>query len=416
MRKIQLTMVLCTVFFSAGILLAQEEKKFPANVAKPQAEQAEQAKKAEPQEKEAKPRPEADTTVLDTQQWKEVDESVEKALKWLISQQQADGSFPSKKTGQPGVTGLCMLAFMSQGHLPDEGEYGDQLQRALDFIVSCQKRSGLIALEAPDVDKLSRRVAHDVGYTCVYNHAIAALVLTESYAMTGSDQTKPIKPIIEKALMATYQMQDFRRARKDDEGGWRYLDIAEFVDADLSVTAWQLMFMRSAKNAGFDIEEERITRAIKFVHRCFQEDRGTFSYKVGFPDRPSRGMAGAGILALAHSGLHDSPEAQRAGDWILKSGFHEYNEMGRVKDIVSSGDRYHYGLLTSSQAMYQLGGRHWRDFFPPTVRVLMDNQSKDGSWKTEKMHNDRQYGNAYTTAIGVLTLSTPNDLLPIFQR
>ena len=384
MRKIQLTMVLCTVFFSAGILLAQEEKKSPANVAKPQAEQAEQAKKAEPQEKEAKPRPEADTTVLDTQQWKEVDESVEKALKWLISQQQADGSFPSKKTGQPGVTGLCMLAFMSQGHLPGEGEYGDQLQRALDFIVSCQKRSGLIALEAPDVDKLSRRVAHDVGYTCVYNHAIAALVLTESYAMTGSDQTKPIKPIIEKALMATYQMQDFRRARKDDEGGWRYLDIAEFVDADLSVTAWQLMFMRSAKNAGFDIEEERITRAIKFVHRCFQEDRGTFSYKVGFPDRPSRGMAGAGILALAHSGLHDSPEAQRAGDWILKSGFHEYNEMGRVKDIVSSGDRYHYGLLTSSQAMYQLGGRHWRDFFPPTVRVLMDNQSKDGSWKTER--------------------------------
>ena len=208
MRKIQLTMVLCTVFFSAVILLAQEEKKFPANVAKPQAEQAEQAKKAEPQEKEAKPRPEADTTVLDTQQWKEVDESVEKALKWLISQQQADGSFPSKKTGQPGVTGLCMLAFMSQGHLPGEGEYGDQLQRALDFIVSCQKRSGLIALEAPDVDKLSRRVAHDVGYTCVYNHAIAALVLTESYAMTGSDQTKPIKPIIEKALMATYQMQD----------------------------------------------------------------------------------------------------------------------------------------------------------------------------------------------------------------
>ena len=358
--------------------------------------------------------------VLTSLEWKEVDQSIEKAISWLKGQQKSDGSFPSLKHGQPGVTSLCMLAFLSQGNLPGEGKYGEQLQLALEYILSCQKRSGIVALAAPNQKNISRRIDHETGYTLVYNHALGSLVLSECYSMASAaqtdEQTDEMRQAIEKALDATFQMQDFRRSRKVDAGGWRYLDIAETPDADLSVTAWQLMFMRSAKNAGFDVPEERIERATKYVRRCFLKDRGTFSYKAGFKDRPSRGMAGAGILALAHSGEHDLEESQQAGDWILKSGFYSYNNIGRVKDIVHQGDRYHYGLLTCSQAMYQLGGRHWREFFPPTARVLMENQNADGSWKAEKMHSDGRFGNAYTTAIGVLTLSASNDLLPIFQR
>ena len=365
---------------------------------------------------EAEKRGPSPAAVLTKQEWKEVDQSIEKALAWLLEQQEPDGSFPTLKHGEPGVTSLCMMAFLSQGHLPGEGKYSEQLQLSLDYIVSCQKRSGVLALAAPNREKISRGIDHKTGYTLVYNHALAGLVLCECYAMVGTAQTEQIKVAIEKALDVTFQMQDFRRARQVDAGGWRYLDVAELTDADLSVTAWQLMFMRSAKNAGFDVAEKRIDRAVKYVHRCFLKNRGTFSYKAGFKDRASRGMAGAGILALAHSGKHDTKESLLAGDWILKSGFQSYNNIGKVRDIVHSGDRYHYGLLTCSQAMYQLGGRHWKEFFPPTARVLMENQNADGSWKSEKMHKDGRFGNAYTTAIGVLALSAPNGLLPIFQR
>ena len=395
MIRTQATIVLCAALFSASGLLAQEATP-PAEKAKPQA--------MDP------------TAVLDEQQWKEVDEVVDRALKWLAAKQGKDGSFPSIENGQPGVTSLCLLAFMSQGHIPGEGEYGDQLQRALDYIVSCQKRNGILAAALPDSEKISRAIEHQIGYSSVYNHAIAALALSESYAMGGSDQTKQIKPIIQKALQATYQMQDFRKKSKDDEGGWRYLDDYDDVDADLSITGWHLMFMRSAKNAGFDIQQERVKRSVEYVHRCFMEDRGTFTYKIGYRNRASRGMAGAGILALAHSGLHESPKAQRAGDYILKSGFRRYNEMGDVKDVLSWGDRYHYGLMICSQAMYQLGGRHWREFFPPAVKELIAHQNADGSWKAEKGHRDGKYGNAYTTAASVLALSATNELLPIFQR
>src|SRR3990172_2265239 len=59
--------------------------------------------------------------VLTERQWHEVDHSVDRALAWLVTQQRPDGSFTTLDTGQPAVTALCVLAFLSRGLLPDEG-------------------------------------------------------------------------------------------------------------------------------------------------------------------------------------------------------------------------------------------------------------------------------------------------------
>jgi len=124
-------------------------------------------------------------------------------------------------------------------------------------------------------------------------------------------------------------------------------------------------------------------------------------------------MAGAGVLALAHAGKHDSKEAIASGEWILAHDFSNYNG-----DRPPYGgwlrDRYHYGAVLCTQAMYQLGGKYWEQFFPPLVDTLLANQQFDGSWLPEKM--EKQYGNCYTTSLVVLSLSVPNQLLPIFQR
>ncbi|MGI9429871.1 MAG: prenyltransferase/squalene oxidase repeat-containing protein [Bythopirellula sp.] len=360
--------------------------------------------------------------VLTQKEWDYVNRSVDRALEWIVSQQNPNGSFPTQQTGQPAVTSLCVMAFLAQGHLPGEGRYGDSLKRALDYIVSCQKRNGILADIAPNGNNVSRQVQHHIGYTVSYNHAIAGLVLAESYAMVGSESTAAIGPVIQEALDVSYLMQDWPNEREVDEGGWRYLDDYEDhendgkITSDLSITGWQLMFLRSAKNAGFDVEADRIERAVGYVRGCFLTEDGTFTYKLVNRNRASRGMAGAGILALAHSGLHNTPEAQRAGDWLLRSGFESYNAPGRVTGSRPRDDRYFYGLLTSSQAMYQLGGRHWREFFPPMAKVLIANQNNDGSWDAEQHHLDGAFGRAYTTAIGVLALSASNQLLPIFQR
>jgi len=69
-----------------------------------------------------------------------------------------------------------------------------------------------------------------------------------------------------------------------------------------------------------------------------------------------------------------------------------------------------------SQAMYQMGGLHWQQFFPRTVATLVANQNGDGSWDSEDNRDENEYGRAYTTALVVLALSAPNQVLPIYQR
>jgi len=45
--------------------------------------------------------------ILTENEWQKVDTSVERALTWLASTQQRDGSFPTLPQGQPGVTSSC---------------------------------------------------------------------------------------------------------------------------------------------------------------------------------------------------------------------------------------------------------------------------------------------------------------------
>src|SRR6185295_14855751 len=68
--------------------------------------------------------------VLPPAKWQQLEKSVDHGLAWIASQQAADGSFPTLPAGQPAVTSLCVLAFLSCGHQPGTGLYGQQLDRA----------------------------------------------------------------------------------------------------------------------------------------------------------------------------------------------------------------------------------------------------------------------------------------------
>jgi hypothetical protein len=354
--------------------------------------------------------------VLNEEQRVALDSSVEKGLAWLASQQQPDGSFPTMPHGQPGVTSLCAMAFLAHGHLPGEGPYGEPLERALKFTIECQKPSGLVALVAPGGKELVRAVDHDIGNSAAYNHPISALMLSEAYAMSGGSQADELSRAIEQALKVTLTMQDWPKSRSVDEGGWRYLDFHnDGIESDLSVTGWQLMFLRSAKNAGFDVPDEPITAAVDYVKNCFSDKYGTFGYTAQ-GRQLSRGMAGAGILALAHAGKHNSRQATAAGEWLLRYSFDEYNRELQFGQGIESKDRYHYALFNCCQGMYQLGGRYWAEFFPGTAQTLINHQRPDGSWPPDSRGSDTPFGSSYTTSLVLLSLGAPNQLLPIFQR
>jgi hypothetical protein len=354
--------------------------------------------------------------VLSDEDWNRVNIVVERALKWLASQQQPDGSFPTRETGQPGVTSLCLLAFISHGHMPGEGPYGQSLARAVDFIQECQNPNGLISLAGPKGLTINRRVSRELGTAAAYNHAISSLTVSEYYGMSQTDRSEEMKEVISKALSATLEMQRWPKDQPEDRGGWRYIDEFDHWDSDVSITGWNLMFLRSARNAGFEVPKESIDDAVAFIRRSFTPKYGVFEYIISPVDTRSRGMAGAGILAMAHAGLHESEEAKQSGEWLLKQNFAQYNRIEPFDQPGYQHDRYHYALFNSCQGMYQLGGRYWKEFFPPVVRTILANQQPDGSWPADTHMFDAPYGNSYTTALVLLSLGAPNQLLPIFQR
>ena len=353
--------------------------------------------------------------VLKPEQWAKVDASVERGLTWLETQQQADGSFASIDYAQPAVTSFCVLAFLAQGENPTSGNYQQPLTEAISFIAKQQKPNGLISTIAPSNTPIPRNVDfYSQGLASVYNHSISALALTEAYGQCTPEQSEQLTPVIEKAIAATLEMQRWEKT-KNDQGGWRYLNARASGDSDLSLTGWQLMFLRSAKNAGFDVPDESIDTAVNYVKRCFlpRKDRNVFGYIVGNHKRCTRAMAGAGVLALAHAGNHGSKESIASCEWILRKNFNQYNK-GKLFDNLTQADRYHYGVFLCTQAMYQSGGKYWEKFFPPLVDVLLVNQQKNGAWPPDLI--DASIGNCYSTSLCILSLTVPNQMLPIFQR
>jgi hypothetical protein len=347
---------------------------------------------------------------LSPEKWKQVQECVDRALAWLASQQSPDGSFPTLSTAQPAITSLCVMAFLSRGHQPGFGPYGKQLDRAIDFVLSCQMDDGLFSYETPEPVYRSRKASG----TASYNHAIAGLMLGEVYGHVSGARAKKLRAAIGRAISCTRELQTRPKMYPTDEGGVRYLRLKSpnDRDADLSITAWHLMFLRSARNAEFKVPQQYVDDGIDFVRRCWDPASGMFFYLAtangGFA--ASRGMTGAGILSLSMAGMHNTKMARAAGDWLAA---HPYRAFG---ESFGPWDEYYYSTYYCSQAAAQLGGRYWEKIFPPLAEVFLRIQEPDGSYPPEPRQGDAIFGSDYTTAMAVLSLTPSYQLLPVYQR
>ncbi len=347
------------------------------------------------------PKPKPLSAVLPPDQWKKLESAVDRALAWMATQQERDGSFPTVDQGEPAVTSLCVMAFLSRGHQPGAGPYGAQINRAIDFVLGCQKPDGLLCKQVPGASYQLRQASQ----TATYNHGIAGLMLGEVYGQVTGDRARKTKTAIEKAIVYTRTLQ-LRPRPASEQGGWRYV-VPYTYDADVSVTAWQLMFLRSARNAEFPVPQQYVDEGMEFVQRCFSSGNGQFGYTLSGGEA-SRGTTSAGIVALSMGGLHQSPMALKAGDWLLANPYRNYG------DIIGEHDKYIYSAFYSSQAAAQLGGRYWEGIFPPLVRTLLDGQQRNGSWRSEA--DLAMFGDVMTTAFAVLALTPPYQYLPVYQR
>ncbi len=317
-----------------------------------------------------------------------VDQAIVNGLEYLAREQQPNGCWVTQNWGEStATTALSVMSFLAAGHLPGEGKYGDAMNRGIRFVVEQQQENGLLVV----------RGSHGP----MYSHGIATLMLAEVVGVCEEDDADRVREALEEAIRLILVSQE---VSKDDRqrGGWRYQP--ESTDSDLSVTAWQVLALRAAKDVGCDVPAEAIDEAIDYVRGCAHEENGAymgFGYQQGNGQTPT--LTGTGITAMEVCGNHEAPESIGGADWLL-------THMLRPEH-----DFFYYGVYYNAVGMFKLGGEYADQTRNHLVNMLLPMQQGDGSWVPEQ-GNERDAGRVYATSMVILAMTVDYQYLPIYQR
>ena len=313
-----------------------------------------------------------------------VDVAVDKALKFLAEVQKDDGSFPGQYGDTTAVPSLAGMAFLSKGYTPGFGPYGENINRSMDYVFKNEQQSG-----GKPTGYLVR-----TGTGKMYAHCISTLFLSEVSGMVDPARQEKIDGALPRALSKIITAQEVKKSKPEYKGGWRYQPSSS--DADLSLTGWAVMALRSGALNGAPVPDTAVKNAVEFILNCRPK---TPDGKKGFSYQPYQGgkpaMTGVGILCLALCGQHENKMLPRAGEYLLASGVNK--KWG--------GSHFYYTNYYCTQAMFQLGGDYWDRWAAEMYENALSHQADDGSW-----------GSAYSTAMTVLSLTVSYRQLPVYQR
>lgn len=311
----------------------------------------------------------------------DVESAVDKALRYLAANQSEDGTYNDSYGRSVGIVSLVGMAYLSAGHIPGHGEYAENLDRCLGYVLDSQRTNGLL-------DK------GDSGHGLMYAHTIATLFLSECSGMVDPETQERLDPILARATRLILDAQAVPKNEKH-QGGWRYKPDSR--DSDLSCSGWALMALRSAKLNGAPVPDAAIEDAVGYVLKNHDKTEGRFGYTD--PWGHSETLTGCGLLCLELSGFHGTESTRRSGDFILK----------HRQAIVNNAHEF-YANYYNSQAMFQLGGRYWEQYADWMYSEYLPKQQSNGSWS-----NGRN-GGTYGTSMMVLSFTVPYRQLPIYQR
>jgi hypothetical protein len=322
------------------------------------------------------------------------DEPLRKAALYLVSQQEAIGGVHNKMRNETAMTSLAILALASLGHQPaDPTPEGRCMKKAIDFVLR------------PEAQEKDGYFGQNDG-SRMYGHGITTLMLSEMLGM-GADAAQD-DLIRTKCRLAIDLILRAQKMPKNDQniGGWRYSPDAG--DSDLSVTVWQTMALRAARNAGLDVPKQAIDDAVKYIKMLYQGDRDkrrpAANNGFGYQSRGNEiSTTAEGLLAMQVCGQYESDEVRGAPDRLFRDG-------------IRQGERwFFYATYYYAQGMYQRGGKYAAEGARLVPELLLPLQSREGWW--EGMNGEeRQGGRVYATSMAILSLSVKDHYLPIYQR
>ena len=319
-----------------------------------------------------------------------IDKAVANGLEYLARNQREDGSYPGAYGESAAIPALAGMAFMAKGYVPGVEPYGDRIERAIDYVITCADMRDNAPFKGYMGDKGNGRM---------YAHAIATLFLAEASGMVDDRRQERIDRLLPLAVKVILDAQNQAKRDASHLGGWRYSPKAN--DSDLSCSGWALMALRSARLNGAQVPPEAIEKAVLYIKRTYNEQYGCFSYQ-GNKGGNAETLTGAAILCLELCGRHLDPMSLKAATYLSRT---------YVKALPGANQRY-YGLYYTAQGLFQTGGTVWRDFASWMYDKFTPEQRADGSWGGTGNNGS----DAYATAMTVLSFTVPYRMLPIYQR
>ncbi|MEZ6106084.1 MAG: prenyltransferase/squalene oxidase repeat-containing protein [Pirellulaceae bacterium] len=303
--------------------------------------------------------------------------AIERGLRWLAGRQNEDGSLGSGNYARnTGVVGIAGLAFLAQGSSPRQGPWSANLLRAHEFLFAETQGNGLISKQQQSRGPM-------------YEHAFATLLLAESL---GTWNHPALRPTLSRAV-------DLIVASQNDEGGWRYQPRRD--DADVSVTAAQVMALRAARNGGIFVPDQCVANAVDYLKRSQNEDGG-FLY-MGEERESAFPRSAAAIVALFNAGVSDGQAIENGLSYLADSLPNSEELVGPLPS------HFFYGHYYAVQAMWHAGPERFAKWYVAIRDLLLERQLDEGQWED-------QLAGEYATAMALIILQVPNNLLPILQR
>ena len=293
--------------------------------------------------------------------------SVIRALRWLKAVQNEDGSWPNNKVA---MTGLAILTFLAHGETPgDSKEFGDTVQKALEFLISEQSRlnNGLYTTSGSG-----------------YAHAIATYAMCEAYGMTKNPNARDSAA---RALLIIIKGQH-------PTGGWDY-NWKQSERDDTSVMGWAAQALKAGMMADLYPMPEEIERASKMCVRGFKKN-GFQDGGFGYTGPAKGGLTGVGTLCMQFHHAANDPYVKNSLQNIIYGWKPEW--IGYTPERAAKGEKlekpvdlppgavggacpqYYYYYAT--QAVFQNGGdawTKWNDRMWPSYVAAQFKVAKDES-------------------------------------
>lgn len=322
--------------------------------------------------------------------------AVELSLQWLARVQTAEGFWDASEFGagstreegagdqkqtftnvgrdaDTGLTGLALLAFLGRGHTLDEGQYRDNVERAVRWLVSVQRvKDGGLGGSAGKTD-----------YS--YCHAMATFALAEAYANSDRSNAEWLRLPVQRAVQHTLDTMT-------PDGGWRYEKGQ--ADGDMSIFGWQLMALKQAELGGITFPKTARDKMVRFlIARSVGTSGGLAGYRAG--DRPTPAMTAEALYCKQQLGISRENPACAEAVAFLKRSLPQRTQMNYYY--------WYYGSL----AMRQYGGESWTQWNDQLRDLLIQEQIQTGELAGSWDPNDpwgRYGGRIYSTALATLCL------------